>query len=306
MSYILTLVAADPAHPLAKSHLREALRIIAHYNIQQTCEPVWLADKKAADIGIAAKLSYSCMLHLREFLEEHKVDFFINEIEKRRKKLLLADMDSTIVTGETLDELAGHAGLKAEVAEITAQAMEGEMDFHTAIRRRVALLKGMPADVLDQTLKATQISKGADTLVKVMSQHGAACVLVSGGFTFFTQAIASKLGFSYNHGNVLEIEENDDGERLLSGKVKEPILDKYAKVEFLRHYMKKMQIIPIQTMAIGDGANDIPMLKIAGLGIGYHPKQVVAEAVSNIIRHGDLTAALYAQGYTQDHIKTKT
>jgi phosphoserine phosphatase len=202
-------------------------------------------------------------------------------------------MDSTIVKGETLDDLAEFAQVQEEVAEITHLAMNGKLDFHQAIRERVKLLKGLEASALRKTLEKTQISPGAQKLIRVMREHGAICILVSGGFTFFTSHFSKTLGFHMHHGNEIEIE---DGK--LTGKVIEPILDKYAKLELMKEYIQKSKITAHKSMAIGDGANDLPMLKAAGLGIGYRCKDVVAKEIPNIILHGDLSAALYAQGYT--------
>lgn len=294
MSYVLTLVASDTKKPVNKKHLKEIEAILEAYNLSYKGKVKWLDKDKAADIGISDKAQFSLVAHLRDFLEEDKIDFFISHNEHRAKKLLLADMDSTIVTGETLDEMAGHIGLKEQIAEITAKAMNGELDFHAAIRERVGLLKDLPFSDVEETLEHTELSKGAKTFVQTMRTQGATCVLVSGGFTIFTQNIAEQCGFHFNHGNTLVI-ENDK----LTGKVKEPILDKFAKVEFLKNYMGDLGLEATDCLTIGDGANDIPMLKMADLGIGYKPKDAVKKEIGNCIIHGDLTAALYAQGYTR-------
>ncbi len=233
------------------------------------------------------------LMQIREMLAADKIDLFINPAEGRRKKLLLADMDSTIVEGETLDDMAAFAGIKDQIAAITARAMNGELDFHAALKERVGLLKGLPTEALQKTLDHTVVNPGARTLVHTMRKQGATCVLVSGGFTFFTGAIAEKVGFDHNHGNTLGI----DGEQL-SGAVIPPILDKFAKVEFLDLYTGNLDINASEVMTIGDGANDLPMLKKAGLGVGYHAKPSVAAELKNLIIYGDLAAALYAQGYS--------
>ena len=292
MSLVLTLVASSLANPLTDEHAKEVMSIIGYYNATPICQPVWLRKKTVVEIGIDKHGGKTMMTHLREFLEDDAIDVFITPIDGRRKKVLLADMDSTIVTGETLDDLAAHAGLKDQIAGITARAMNGELDFHEAITERVGLLKGLPTKALQDTLDKMEYSPGAATLIKTMRENGTHCVLVSGGFTFFTGAVAKELEFMNHHGNELEF----DGETL-SGKVKMPILDKNAKVDFLKFYMNKYNLGPQSCMTIGDGANDIPMLKEAGLGIGYKPKPAVAEEIDNLIIHGDLTAALYAQGY---------
>ena len=298
MSAILTLVASQSKKPINKAHFKEMGEIAKFYNYELTGKPAWLEGDKAADIVISDMPSTALIAHFREKLDEDKIDLFITEPGNRTKKLLLADMDSTIVAEETLDELAAFADLKEKVAEITARAMNGELDFHGAVRERVGLLKGLSTDALDKTLEATTVNPGARVLVKTMQAHDATCVLVSGGFTFFTEAVAEKVGFNHHHGNTLGIENNE-----LTGEVVEPILDKYSKVEFLDQYCKDLIINADDCMTIGDGANDVPMLKRAGLGIGYYPKPAVACELKNIIKHGDLSTALYAQGYRDKDIK---
>lgn len=298
MSYVLTLVASKGGKPVTDKHFKEIGNIISHYNMKFTGSLVWLDKEKAGDIAISDTLQFALVSHLREFLEGDKIDFFVTKEENRQKKLLLADMDSTIVTSETLDELAEYAGIKDRIAQITARAMNGELDFHEALRERVGLLKGLQTTALAATLEETKLSEGAQVFVQTMRAHGATCVLVSGGFTFFTQKIADICGFQFNHGNELEISADR-----LTGNVIPPILDKFAKVSFLKDYMHDLDLTPDHAITIGDGANDLPMLKMAGLGIGFHPKPAVAQEVSNAILYGDLTAALYAQGYSSKHFK---
>lgn len=300
MSYVLTLVGSAGGSPVTEKHFKEIGKVLEHYNVRFTSKPVWLDKDKAADIGVSDKFQFALVSHMREILAEDRIDFFVNAEANRQKKLLLADMDSTIVTSETLDELAEYAGIKDKVAQITARAMNGELDFHAALRERVGLLKGLNVTALTATLEETRLSEGAKVFVNTMRAHGATCVLVSGGFTFFTQKIADICGFQFNHGNILEIEHEK-----LTGGVTPPILDKFSKVAFLKHYMQEFDFAPENCLAIGDGANDVPMLKLAGLGIGYQPKPAVAQDIANVILYGDLTAALYAQGYTAKHFKQK-
>jgi phosphoserine phosphatase len=298
MSTILTLVASDTKKPIGAGHFKEAKKIAEFYNIEVTGKPAWLEGDKAADIVLSDKPNSALIAHLRETLDEDAIDLFITEPGNRKKKLLVADMDSTIVAEETLDELAAFAGLKDQVAEITAKAMNGELDFHGAVKERVGLLKGLSTDALDKTLEATIVNPGAKVLVQTMKAHDATCVLVSGGFTVFTGPVAEKVGFDHNHGNNLGIEDTE-----LTGEVIEPILDKHAKVEFLDEYCKDLGLNADDCMTIGDGANDLPMLKKAGLGVGYYAKPSVASELTNIIKHGDLSTPLYAQGYTDKEIK---
>lgn len=219
------------------------------------------------------------------------VDVFATPRAGRAKKLLIADMDATIVEGETLDELAARAGIGERVAAITARAMAGELDFRAALDERVGLLEGLPEGALADTLDAMRLTSGAADLVAGMRAAGATCVLVSGGFTFFTGAIARRCGFHAHHGNVLEVAGG-----VLTGRVVEPVLDKDTKLRLLMQYVGQMGITPQDVLAIGDGANDIPMLRAAGLGVGFRPKPAVRAAVDNVVAHGDLTAVLYAQG----------
>lgn len=297
MAFVLTLVAAG--NDLSAQHVAAAANYIESNGIGLAGVPDWLAVKKAADLKLAAGLNRAHIAALREIFADAGVDVFVNPAEGRRKKLLLADMDATIVTGETLDEIAALAGIGEKVAAITERAMRGELDFRAALRERVAMLARRDAALLQQALDKMELSPGAETLVRTMAAHGATCVLVSGGFTFFTGAAAARAGFHHHHGNVLGMA---DGK--LTGTVADPILDKDAKLSFLGSYMKTLDLTETETMAIGDGANDLPMLEAAGLGVGYRPKPLLRERLDNCIFHGDLTAALYAQGYRDTEIKS--
>ncbi len=298
MSYVLTLVASTTNAALTDKHFKDIAYIIGHYNLKFTSKLIWLDKNKAAEVAISDKAQSSLISHLRETLEKDRIDFFITKNENRQKKLLLADMDSTIAQGETLDELAKYAGIKDKIAEITARAMEGELDFHDALRERISLLKGLETTALNATLTETKTNEGAETFIKTMRKNGATCVLVSGGFTFFTEALAKQCDFNFNYGNTLEIEDDK-----LTGKVIEPILDKHAKVEILEKYIKELDITADDCLTIGDGANDLPMLKMADLGMGYHPKEAVKSNINNCILYGDLTAALYAQGISSKYFE---
>ena len=295
MSFILTLVSANIDYPLTDTRINTVIEIIRKYDVMPTCAPIWLQKDKAADIGISETGPREMMEDLQDHLAHLYIDVFIVPIENRRKKLLIADMDSTIVKEETLDELADYAGLKEQISEITQRAMDGELDFYDALRERVGLLRGLHTDALLQTLEKLELSPGAKVFIKTMRKSGAICVLVSGGFTFFTSAIAKELDFNNHHGNTIEI----DGEEL-TGKIKMPLIDKEAKLRYLLDYMRQYDLKMEQCMAIGDGANDLLMLEQAGLGIGYRPKKAVIEAIDNVMLHGDLTAALFAQGFTAD------
>ncbi|HAJ89843.1 MAG TPA: phosphoserine phosphatase SerB [Rhodospirillaceae bacterium] len=257
----------------------------------------WLHQDKAADIEIDADLSPDLFHAITEIAGRAYHDVFMLPASHRRKKLLLADMDATIVAGETLDDLAAFAGLQDKIAAITARAMRGELDFQEALEQRVKMLDGLSISALEQTLSAMTINAGAIETIRVMRAHGAECYLVSGGFTYFTEAIARKCGFHGHHGNRLDIRDG-----VLTGHVLPPILDKNAKLALLRDYTARCGISRQETMAVGDGANDIPMLSEAGTGVGYHPKPLVKEQIANAIIHTDLTSLLYIQGYTWQDI----
>ena len=282
-SHILTFIASN------NDLSQETLNIAGDFK-----NLTWLSPNKAADITLMHEPNPAAITYIRDQLAKHQIDVLVTPAENRKKKLLLADMDSTIVTSETLDDLAAHAGIKEQIAEITARAMNGELNFHDAIRQRVALIKGLPTEALNETLTETQLTAGAKIFVQTMKKYGATCVLVSGGFTFFTKSIASQCGFDHHHGNTLDIADNK-----LTGRVIDPILDKDTKLKLLNEYILKTNHQPLNTMTIGDGANDLPMLQAAGLGLGFHAKPSVAAQLTNTILYNDLTAALYAQGYRE-------
>ncbi len=290
MNPILTLVSSDSEKPLLDTHLREAERCLS----MQSSGCRWLSYGKAADIQLAVSPDEAARRRLESMLHEDRIDYFILSGNHRRKKLLIADMDNTMVIGETLDELAAQCGLKEQIAAITEQTMQGKLNFQAALQERVAMLRDLPEQAVQATLAAIQPMPGAALLVGTMRRHGARCILVSGGFTCFTDPIAAQLGFHASHGNTLEIRQGR-----LTGKVGEPILDHHAKLSFLLHYQSLYRLDIADTLAIGDGANDLSMIRAAGLGVGYHPKAFLKERIENSILYGDLTALLYAQGYEE-------
>lgn len=226
------------------------------------------------------------------------VDYVAQPAEGRRKRMLIADMDSTMIQVECIDELADFAGLKDRVAIVTEAAMRGELDFAEALAQRVALLGGMTVETLERCYTERVVATpGAEALVKTMAGSGALTVLVSGGFTFFTERVAKRLGFSHQRANVLAHE----GGRL-TGKVVEPIVTAETKRDTLVAMREKHGLRPNDVMAVGDGANDIPMLQAAGLGVAFHAKPKAEAAADIAIRHGDLTALLYVQGYRSGEI----
>jgi len=218
--------------------------------------------------------------------------------DKRRKKLLVADMDSTIINVECLDELADMAGLKRQIAAITERAMRGELEFEAALKERVGMLKGLKLDALERTYtERVRLNPGAKSLLATMRANGAHTMLVSGGFGYFTRRVAEAAGFHVERGNTLL----DDGERL-TGEVGMPILGREAKLQALEDAAATLKLDFAETLAVGDGANDLAMIKRAGLGVAYHAKPVVAEAAGAAINHNDLTALLYLQGYSDSEI----
>jgi phosphoserine phosphatase len=237
-------------------------------------------------------------LHLaaRDALGEAEADLCVQPWEGRRKRLLVADMDSTIIGVECLDELADFAGVKAEVSAITERAMRGEIGFEGALTERVAMLKGLPLDALERCYaERVRLNPGARTMVTTMAAHGARCVLVSGGFTFFTARVAEAAGFHDQRANSLI----DDGQGALTGQVGRPILGREAKLAALEEEAAALGVTAAEALAIGDGANDLAMIKAAGLGVAYRAKPLVAAEADARVDHADLTALLYFQGYTR-------
>lgn len=290
MNHILSLVSSDHNQPLHHSNISEVESLLS----AQVEKVQWLAPEKAVDLYLSGDVLQPERKNLETYLNPHRIDyFFIHNSKQRTKKLLIADMDNTVVIGETLDELADQCGLKSEVAELTERAMHGEMDFPTSLRARVKMLKGLEESKLDVTLAKVNIMPGADKLIRVMSDNGAICVLVSGGFTSFTEPIAKRLGFHHDHGNMFEIV---DGR--LTGNVIGEIVDHHCKLRYLEQYKASLQVSYSEIVAVGDGANDLAMIAAAGMGVGYHPKPLLKEKAANSILYGDLTALLYAQGYT--------
>lgn len=232
---------------------------------------------------------------LRESADAERMDVNIVPHDNRRKSLLIADMDSTIVTSETLDDMATLAGLSDAILPITARAMRGELDFEAALDERLALFAGRPASLVDDALASVTLSGGAEALVRTMRHDGAACYLISGGFTAITGPIAARCGFTGDHANHLEME---DGKLL--GSVSKPVLDASAKARFLAQYCAELGISAADAACIGDGANDLPMLRAAAFGVAYHGKPLLREQVPLQLNHTDLRGLLYLQGYHED------
>ena len=293
-SLVATLVA-NPAQPvLGDGIVAQAARALG-----QETEHAVLARGIAADFAIPASLeAKAAELRLREALEGQAIDIVIQPAAGRHKRLFLADMDSTMIGQECIDELADYVGLKAEVSEITERAMRGEIAFEPALRERVALLKNLPVKVVDEIIKSRiTLTPGGRALVQTIRAKGGYTCLVSGGFTLFTGPVAAKIGFHEHRSNHLIVE----GE-MLAGEVEEPILGREAKLATLIELRTRFGLAPHETMAVGDGANDLAMLGEAGLGVAFHAKPAVAAVAHARIDHADLSALLYAQGYGAEDI----
>lgn len=257
----------------------------------------WLAEDVACDLVLPQTPDIGEMTaNLRAALASEPVDVIVQPAEGRRKKILLADMDSTMIDQECIDELADEIGVKDHVAAITARSMNGEIAFEPALRERVALLKGLDTAVVDRIIaNRLTLAAGGRALVQTMRANGAWTALVSGGFDVFTSRIAEMLGFQENRANRL-IEE--DGR--FAGMVTEPILGRAAKAEALQDIAARLALTTEDAIAVGDGANDLDMIRLAGTGVALHAKPAVAEQARIRIDHGDLTALLYLQGYRRD------
>jgi phosphoserine phosphatase len=293
MSLVATLIC-NPANPALDSTVLDGARAIL-----PKAEPArWLWDEVAADIafGDGHEDIAAVTQRLHEARGDLPIDVVVQPRLARRKKLLLADMDSTMIGQECIDELADFVGMKAHVADITERAMRGEIAFEPALRERVALLKGLSVDVVDKVIaERISLTPGGRELVMTMRAHGAWTCLISGGFTLFTQQIADKIGFQENRGNELIVR---DGK--LTGEVREPIIGRETKLATLIELREAADLDNIDTLVAGDGANDLGMIQQAGLGVAYHAKPAVAAAAAARIDHGDLTALLYAQGYPRE------
>jgi phosphoserine phosphatase len=290
MTHVATLIS-NPT----RAAVDENVVVIARAVLPSAQAARWL------DPGIAADISFmpdgaddkATAERIRDALAGRPVDVVIQPIATRRKRLFVADMDSTMIGQECIDELDDYAGLKQHVAAITERAMRGEIAFEPALRERVALLEDLPVAVVDEVIeKRITLTAGGRALVATMRHNGGYTCLVSGGFTLFTGRIAAMVGFDEHRGNTLIV----DAERF-AGRVAEPILGREAKLATLVELRERLGLAPHETLAAGDGANDLAMIEAAGLGVAYHAKPKVAEAAHARIDHGDLTALLYLQGY---------
>ena len=253
--------------------------------------PAWLDEGIAADLPFGRADRTGGRAALEGLLPG--VDVVVQPSTNRAKKLLIADMDSTMITIECIDELADYAGIKPQIAEVTERAMRGELDFESALDARVALLKGLEESAIDRChAERVVLMPGAQALIRTMKAHGARTVLVSGGFTVFADKVAEAIGFDRAISNRLGLAGG-----MLDGTVARPIIGSSTKRETLIAERDRLGLTSAQTLAVGDGANDIPMIEEAGLGVAYHAKPKTAAAAAARIEYGDLTTLLYAQGY---------
>ncbi|HEY7231967.1 MAG TPA: phosphoserine phosphatase SerB [Pseudolabrys sp.] len=295
MTHVATLI--DASGLLAPSTIKQARRLLPG------ADPAKLLGPDAADISFSAENDpgqNALTAELRTLA--NRVDVVVQPAANRRKKLFLADMDSTMIRQECIDELADYVGLKSRVAAITERAMRGEIAFEPALRERVALLEGLPVSVIDEIIRERiKLTPGGRTLIGTMRANGVRTCMVSGGFTLFTDRIAAMIGFDESRANTLTL---IDGHKL-AGDVAEPIFGRDGKRAALVELRNKLGLAKTDTLAIGDGANDVDMILEAGLGVAFHAKPKVATAVAARIDHCDLTALLYVQGYNrQDFVQT--
>ena len=291
---VLTL-CADPAHRLLSEGLADAARRALDQAGASPGELDWLAGGVACDIPFDATSTAGLLAGVRAELGTAPVDAAIQPAAGRRKRLLVADMESTIIENEMLEELADLLGLRAPVTEITRRAMNGELDFAAALAERVLLLKGLPETALKEAGRRIRVTSGAGTLIRTMARDGAVTALVSGGFRYYTRRIAMELGFATERGNELEIR---DGR--ITGLVVPPILGAEAKLQALTQLAAEAGVGVDAALAVGDGANDLPMLHAAGLGVAFRGKPAVTARADHRLDNADLTGLLYLQGYRHE------
>jgi phosphoserine phosphatase len=301
MRFVATLIGPVPGS-LTEAHVAAARDALAPLGAAAS-GPDWLAEGEAADLVFDALDPDQADAAIRQSLEGTVIDCIAQPVENRRKKLLIADMESTIIEQEMLDEIADLRGIKPQIAAITARAMNGEIDFVAALNERVALLAGLKESEIDALMRLITFMPGAKALVRTMRRNGARTLLVSGGFTIFAERVASSLGFDLVRANVLEF-SGKAGARVLTGKVVPPVRDRTDKLDQLTQQAGQYRIPLVETVAVGDGANDVPMLQAAGLGVAFHAKPSVKAAVRARIDHAGLLALLFAQGYRQSEIVT--
>ncbi|WP_343560138.1 phosphoserine phosphatase SerB [Kiloniella sp. b19] len=295
--YALTLTAAQ--NQKIPADLLEATGQLVRNQKLAPSAPVWLSEGQVCDfiVDMTPDENRSLLDATRLLLRDAPLDWCLQPTEHRRKKMLVADMESTIIPQEMLDEIAEELGFGAEMSEITARSMRGELNFEESLRTRVQRLKGLDRDQLEHFKNSITLHSGARSLIQTLKAHGVFTALVSGGFTIFTDHVRTLCGFDEAYANTLEFDGNT-----LNGKLTPPLLGPDAKLSIARELANRQNIGIEEICATGDGANDIPMLKAVGLGVGYHPKPIVLKATPWSVRHGDLTTLLYFMGYRKSEI----
>ncbi len=294
-TYALTLIGTATTQPLLATHVDQ---VYAALNL--ACEQDWLAESLACDLVFTSDFTSAQITSwAQKALKGTAIDVVCTPIEGRRKRILISDMDSTIIDQECIDELGEIFGVGPSIREITQKVITGRIGFSDALRQRLALMKGMQNDLLERVYnERITLKPGARTLVQTMRQNGAYCILVSGGFSFFTNRIAEALGFNDHQANELLF---SDGK--LTGEVSEPILGRTAKLETLNRLCKNRGVEPAEVLAVGDGANDIKMIAAAGIGVAFHGSDSLKAQANTHINYADLTALLYIQGYRKSEFK---
>jgi len=287
--FVLTLVGNAISAPLELGHVEKVQDLLG-----ASTKTDWLAENEACDMFHDSPISAAELLEkARQVLSGARIDVVCTTAKNRRKKLLVSDMDSTIINQECIDELGDATGVGPQIRRITAAVVRGDIDFSSALHQRLALMKGMKHDVLERVYRERiSLYAGARTLVQTMRHHGAFCVLVSGGFSFFTSRIAERVGFHEHRANRLAFENGK-----LTGQVLQPVLDRSAKLDTMDTTRKKLGLTTSEVLAVGDGANDIEMIRAAGLGVAFHGPDAVRKQATACIDHGDLSALLYIQGF---------
>lgn len=301
MRHVLTLIV-DPERAALQDSIVDAARSALGALGARVAPPDWLARDTACDLVFTPPDPEPfdprrAEAAVRQVVADAAVDVVAQGCQGRRKRLLIADMDSTVIENEMFDEIAAQAGLLDEIAPLTARANAGEIDHAAALRRRVAFLEGLPASLIDHVREAIRITAGAAALIATMRANGAHTVLASSGLVAFTSYVRDLLGFHEHAGNDVEI----DGGRF-TGHLRPPVLDGEAKADLLRGIARSQGMALQETLAVGDGANDMPMIAVAGLGVAFRAKRKVREAAAARIDHGDLTALLYLQGYRAEDV----
>ncbi len=296
MQYVLTLCGASGDSSVTADVVGAAADALAESGaVVGTAD--WLADREAVDMPFDGTPPAAAVPTVRERLTDARVDANAGLAAGRRKRVLIADMDSTMIEGESLDELAAHAGLHERISAITARAMRGELDFEAALEERVALLEGLSAETIDAVVGSLQPTQGGRALVATMKAAGAYCALVSGGFKPMTGAIRLQLGFDEDRSNTLLVEDG-----ALTGRVGRPILGQEAKLQALNELTDRFAVPADAVLAVGDGANDLAMIGAAGMGVAFRAKPAVRDAAEYRIEHADLRGLLYLQGFRATEI----